>query len=140
MALRSWEQEKSQPWTLATAIYSRVIAIHRPGAVAASGGTNVATLVSRYSGGTIASETVLFTGLPASIQYKDRDIRPTSPIPGDIARPGGYNIYIPASAGIQPNGVTENDIVIAENGDRYQVEAAYPNVMGWKLHCRYLKA
>jgi hypothetical protein len=140
VTLRTWEQQKTEPWTLATAIYSRTIAIHRPGVIAAPGATNVATLVNTYSGETIAAETVLFTGIPASIQYKDRDLRPTSPLPADTTRPGGWNVYVPASAGITPGDVTENDLIIAENGDRYQVEAAYPNIMGWKFHCRFLKA
>lgn len=126
--------------TLASFIYSRTIAIHRPAVIAAPGSANVATLVSAYSGDTIASETVLFTGIAASIQYKDRDLRATAPLPADTTRPGGWNIYIPRAAGIDEGAITENDVVIDEVGRRYQVEAAYPHPLGWKLHCRFLKA
>jgi hypothetical protein len=121
-------------------LYSRVIDIHRADPVAVSGAANVATLEAPYSGVTSTSETVLYTGVAASIQYKDRDLRLTAPLPADTTRPGGWNIYIPNSAGIPASGITENDIVIDELGRRYQVEAAYPNPLGWKLHARFLKA
>jgi hypothetical protein len=126
--------------SIASFLYPRTIEIHRPGVVAAPGSANVATLVASYSGETIATETVLFTGIPASIQYKDRDLRPTSPLPADATRPGGWNIYIPLSAGIANGSVAENDIVVDEVGRRYQIEAAYNHPLGWKFHCRFLKA
>jgi hypothetical protein len=123
-------------------LYPRTIAVHRPGAVATPGSSNVATLVTGYSGETIAAETVIYSGLPASIQYKDRDIRPTSPLPADTSRPGGWHVYIPLSANVPNGGITENDVVVDDTVPprRYQVEAAYNNPLGWKLHCRYLKA
>ena len=120
-------------------LYSRLIDIHRAVPVAVSGAANVATLETPYSGTTVADETVIYAGIAASIQYDTRDMRLTAPLPADTARPGGWNIYIPGSAGIPASGITENDIVIDEIGRRYQVEAAYPNPLGWKLHCRYLK-
>lgn len=123
-------------------LYPRKIAIHRPGPIATPGIANVATLVSGYSGETIAAETVLYTGIPASIQYVARDMRGTAPLPADVQRPGGWSVYIPLSANISIGGINENDIVIDDTNPprRYQVEAAYNHPLGWKLHCRYLKA
>lgn len=123
-------------------LYPRTISIHRPAVLAAPGGTNVATLVSAYSGETIASETVVLSGLPASIQYNSGDTRGTAPLPADVQKPGGWNIYLPLSAGVPNGGITEDDVVVDDTipPRRYQVEAAYSHPMGWKLHCRYLKA
>lgn len=121
-------------------VYSRTISINHPNPVAAPGAVNVATLVTNYSGVTEANEAVLFSGIPASIQYKDRDLRPTAPLPADSMRPGGWNIYIPLSAGIVAGQINEDDIVVDDVGRRYQIEAAYPHILGWKLHCRFLKA
>lgn len=104
------------------------------------GGANGATLIDTYSGDTAASEGLLYSGVPAAIQYKDRDTRPTTPLPADTTRPGGWNIYLPLYAGLPPIGIMENDIIADDLGKRYQVEAADQSAIGFKLHCRFLKA
>lgn len=124
-------------------INPRIISIHRPGTIAAPGSTNVAVLVTPYSGQTIAAETSLYTGIKASIKYHSRGMRGTDPLPADVQRPGDWIVSIPLAANIPSGAICENDIVIDNTtpaARRYQVEAAYTHTIGWTLYCRFLKA
>ncbi|MGH6821933.1 MAG: hypothetical protein ACRECU_13985 [Methylocella sp.] len=121
-------------------IYSRTISIRRPNAIASPGSSAVSVLVDAYSGLTAADETAIYTGLPASVQWQAESGRPTPPLPGDTVRSGGWNIYLPKSVNIAPGAINENDIIVDDAGRRYQIDAAYPHNLGWKLRCRFLKA
>lgn len=121
-------------------IYSRTISIRRSNALIAVGSSNVSTLASSYSGLTVAAETTIYSGLPASIQWQTEAYRPTTNLPGDTTRSGGWNIYLPKSVNIVAGAINENDIVVDDVGRRYQVYEAYPHNLGWKLRCRFLKA
>lgn len=123
------------PWTTnAQNIYIRSVTLSRINSVA---GTTDVIGNAGYSGAElgvgIEGETILFTGLPASIQLgaAGRTNKGTE-LPGDaIARPV-WNIFIPATA-IAQYSVRDRDIIIDDEGYRYMVGANYWTQLGYQL-------
>lgn len=115
------------PWNNSSQkIYIRTVSISRLKTVA---GTTDAIGNVGYSGaeqGTgIAGETVLLTGLPASIQLgaAGRTNKGTE-LPGDaISRPV-WNVFIPATS-INMYNIRDRDIITDDEGYRYEVGANY---------------
>ncbi|OCJ12474.1 hypothetical protein A6U86_05480 [Rhizobium sp. AC27/96] len=114
-------------------MYPRTIAVTRP-----TGQTGVGNV--GYSGVLKSTETPVVSGIPANIQAKTTMARtyagslPAAP-PGPIV----WRVFIPLRA--VANGVIlDRDIITDDLGERYQVEAAYWNSMGWNIACIRLEA
>src|SRR5260370_38162524 len=86
---RPWEQSAPRPWETAQPLFARVISIRRP---------NKVTLVGAqpYSGLLPTAETVLFTGIAASIQFQPKRDRPLGGLPSDATTLAQRHIYVPA--------------------------------------------
>lgn len=114
-------------------LYPRTISIRRANAHAAIGAVG-------YGGVTEADETVVVSGLPASIQAKSGSARTRSgDLPAAAPGPVQWNIFLPKSAAA--NGtILDRDIVVDDLGERYMVDAAYWNSLGYQLKTIRLEA
>jgi hypothetical protein len=128
---------------MASLVYPRTIAVHR--AIPSAASTATVGLVG-YSGmttepatGDTQGETVLFTGIPASIQAAQTGRKKDSSLPSDAVYAPTWDIYIPPSA-LARGSVKDRDIVLDDEGIRYQVGQAYWEVLGYKLVCVRLEA
>lgn len=110
-------------------VYPRIITITRPGAQTGAGAVG-------YGGQLPASETVIASNIPASIQHK-RDLGKTAGLPGDAVRQSGWQIMF---TGVDAGAIKNRDIVIDEFGNRYQILAAYWNSLGWNCTAEMLEA
>lgn len=112
-------------------LYPRTISVRRQTAQAGVG-------VLPYSGTQAAQETVVASGLPASIQNRGQANSETN-LPSDPK--GGaprWRILIPRGA--SPLGqITERDVIVDDLGKRYLVIAAYWNSLGHNLHASLLE-
>lgn len=79
------------------------------------------------------------SGLPASVQFSRRAGQPDPGLPADVVSASGFNIFIPLAWSVLGQ-IDENDIVTDDLGKRYQVVAAYWNILGYNLSCTLLKA
>src|SRR5260370_4236896 len=98
---RPWEQSAPRPWETLQPLFDRVISIRRP---------NKVTLVGAqpYSGLLPTAETVLFTGIAASIQFQPKRDRPLGGLPSDATTMAQWHIYVPsgsmtAGPGVHPH-------------------------------------
>ena len=120
-------------------IYPRTISIYRPASPTNGGGGLQVGLVP-YQGLQPSDETAIASGISASIQAEALgNTRSTGDIPSDGAGPVKWTIYVPKTALILGD-VRDDDIVVDELGDRYQVSAAYWNILGYKIMTIRLKA
>jgi hypothetical protein len=124
-------------------IYPRTVQINRAIPAAA---TSAAVGVVGYSGmttqpapGTAQGEDVLFTRIPASIQAAQTGRKRDSALASDAVFAPTWNIIIPA-ASLAKGSVRDRDIVIDDEGYRYQVGQAYWNSLGYRLTCVRLEA
>ncbi len=128
---------------MGTFIYPRTISIRRPKTQSVASSGNAATL-KPYIGhmpGTVSpmGEDVIFSGLPASIQFTSPLSRAAgSRVPTDTHSTGAWNIFIPKKKAALGQ-IKNRDVVIDDLGNRYQVEAAYYNSLGYKLRVRMLE-
>jgi hypothetical protein len=127
-----------------TSLYPRVVEIHRFKSVA--GPTDNAIGGVGYSGAEQSTnpsdpqgETVLFTGVAASIQSGDTGRKKGKAIPTDVFYAPTWYIFIPAFA-LPQFSVRDRDVVVDEEGYRYEVGQAYWNLLGYKLSCVRLEA
>jgi len=89
-----------------------------------------------YGGAAPVSESIIASGLSASIQYERVGRENPSRLPTDTRR-STWLILIPlsdADFGL----ITENDIVLDDLGKRYQVYAADFQPLGYNLHAELL--
>lgn len=126
------------PWNTSQPIYPRTVAVHRQKTVA--GTTDIIGGVG-YSGAEqgvgIEGETVLLTGLPASIQVgaagrATKSAIAGSGLPGDAVIRPIWNIFIPASA-ITQYSIRDRDIITDDEGYRYEVATNYWTELGYQL-------
>jgi hypothetical protein len=108
---------------VASFIYNRTVAVHRPlpAQTAGDGG---------YAGLQATAETVIATGVPASIQTASRGGTGfgIGHVPSDAGRVQ-YRIHIPFWA--QPAAeIAVRDIVVDDLGRRFQVSAPQPDSLG----------
>src|ERR1700747_1236246 len=123
-------------------IYSRTIDVHRPKTQAVAGSANVATLVG-YTGTTIdttslTGETIIYSQIPASIQFKSPLTRGSATLPTDTHAPGEWDVFIPASYAAKGT-IINRDVLIDDLSNRYQVEDAYWTAFGYNLRARLLE-
>jgi hypothetical protein len=117
-------------------IYPRTIAVHRAKTVA---GTTDAVGLTGYSGAESTTdpanpqgEVVLATGIPASIQIGQAGRKKDSALPQDIVFAPTWKIFVPLSA-LAKGVVRDRDIVVDDEGYRYEVAQAYWNILGYQL-------
>lgn len=105
-------------------LYPRTIAVHRPAAQSAAGAQS-------YGGQTLGSETVVVTGIAASIQLKREGKDNPVGLPGDASVPT-HQCFIPLGA-LANGTVRGRDIVIDDLARRYQVIDPYWDSLGYRL-------
>lgn len=114
-------------------IYARTISIRRPVQHSEIGGASYSALGQ-------SDETTILTGLAASIQAKSAPLKsPATDLPTAPPGPVQWIIFLPKAAS-SLGQIHERDIVVDEVGDRYHVEAAYWNILGYQLKCVKLDA
>jgi hypothetical protein len=122
--------------TAGQTLYFRTVAVHRMKTVAAGPSDNIGSV--GYSGaeqGTVSveGETILFIGLPATIQLGavGRTTK-SGELPADAVSKPIWNILIPATA-ISIYSIRDRDIIIDDEGYRYEVAANYWTAAGYQL-------
>lgn len=101
-------------------IYPRKISISRPQVKAGVG-------VLSYGGLLPSNETIIASGIAASIQLKKEGGRPESALPSDASRKAYWTIYFRAALGT----AQKHDIITDDLGIRYQITGNYWNSMGY---------
>ena len=124
-------------------IYPRKIEVRR--AKANAGATDAIGLLG-YSGEEATTdpvnpqgEVVLFKDIPASVQASNAGRKKDSGLPQDITYAPSWNIFGPSWA-LSKDVVRDRDIVIDDQGYRYEVAQAYWNILGYKLICVRMEA
>lgn len=127
-------------------LYPRTIAVHRAKTPAAASAGQIGLV--GYSGMTESpnsldaagqGETVLFTGISASIQATQQGRKKDSSLPSDAVWSPTWVIYIPLAA-LAKGSVRDRDIIVDDENYRYEVGQAYWNILGYKLTCIRLEA
>lgn len=117
-------------------LFPRTILIHRPHAP-----SNPAAWLGKqpYQGARADTETEIARDVPASIQYAGAGKGSGAGLNTDAKSLADWRILTPKGA--LPKGhVSERDIVIDDEGKRYQVLGAYWTPMGWNMRCTLLQA
>jgi hypothetical protein len=84
-----------------------------------------------YGGHTTATETQIAANIPASVQARREGGTAPNGLPGDGTKPTWY-VFIPRSK--LAKGTVENrDIMIDDEGERYQVIQPYWDSLGYRL-------
>lgn len=133
----------SAPWNAVQSAYPRTVSIRRLKTVAA--GVSDAVGAVGYSGaeqGTTSpeGETILLSGLIASIQLGSAG-RTTMNVglPGNAVQKPVWKVFIPSSA-ISQYSVRDRDIILDDEGYRYEVSANYWTAAGYELSTVRLEA
>lgn len=143
MTCLPWIQNvNNAPWnTSSQPVYGRTVDIHRQKTVA--GVTDSIGNVG-YSGAeqgvAVEGEVVLFTALPASIQLGSAGRATTNVgLPGNAVQKPVWKIYIPAGS-IAQHAVRDRDIIIDDEGYRYEVSANLWTAAGYEVSTIRLEA
>jgi hypothetical protein len=112
-------------------VYPRTIEVRRPNAKSGEGALS-------YGGQTQSAETVLATGIMASIQLRREGQRNTTGLPGDGTRPN-WDVFTPRTV-LADGLVQDRDIVVDDLGRRFQVLGDYIDSMGGKFRVERLEA
>lgn len=117
-------------------MYPRTISVRRPRANAAMPGIPTGLPVAGladYGGVLPEQETVILTGLPASIQQKATAGGQGAALPSGARANTTWRVFIPLRALPNRDAVETRDIVVDDQGRRFQVTAAYWNSLGYNL-------
>jgi len=127
-------------------LYPRIVSINR---MKTTGGATSANIgLVGYSGAEqstdpsdLQGETVLYSGLAASIQATSTGRKVDGALPADaVVKPSWY-IFLAANMSSPPiNAIRDRDIVYDDQGYRYEVGQAEFNVTGWRLATIRLEA
>ena len=121
-------------WNSSQPVFPRKVEVHRMKTVA---GTTDIIGDGGYSGAEQGSgpegESVLYTGLSASIQVgaAGRTTK-AGELPADAVTKPIWNIFIPASVASQYQ-IRDRDIIVDDEGYRYQVSTNYWTGLGYQL-------
>jgi hypothetical protein len=125
-------------------IYPRTIEIRRVETNAGPADTVIG--LAGYSGAEAttsptnpADEAVLFTGIPASIQAGQTGRKKDSALPQDAVFAPTWHIFTPKDA-LAKDAVRDRDMIIDDQGYRYEVGQNYWNILGYKLICIRMEA
>jgi len=110
-------------------LFPQTITISRP-----AGQTQVGAV--GYGGEIPGTETVVLSGVPASIQAKKEIGLPLSELPAAAARRTFWNVLFRAPLGT----LKDRDIITDDQGVRYQVTAAYWTPLGYSALCERLES
>lgn len=111
-------------------LYPRSISVLRPTAQAGVGALG-------YGGLTASAESTVLYKFSASIQLQQERGKPEAGLPSDpVGALTGWNIFI---RGAKLGQIKDNDIIVDDLGERYQVVGNYWNSLGYKLSCNKLK-
>jgi hypothetical protein len=106
-------------------IYPRVVAISRPNAKAPTQVGDVGYSAERGP----VDETVVATGLPASIQLDRSGQRNPEGLPTDAPSDPVWKLFIPKSAAALGT-IRSSDVCTDDMGQRYVIQAPYWNSLG----------
>lgn len=128
---------------MAQTLYPRTVSVNRAETVAA-GNPNIGLL--GYSGlaqgvgtGTLG-EIVVLTGVSCSIQAQGMGrVKGQGLLPGDAPGPGQWHVFIPFT-GAAKASINDRDVLVDDEGIRYQVSQAHWDSLGYKLICIRLEA
>ncbi|GGH14813.1 hypothetical protein GCM10007036_14370 [Alsobacter metallidurans] len=110
-------------------IYPRTISVRRPSAPSGRGAVG-------YQGLQASDESVIASGLAASIQESGTASRTDAGLPADAFSSTIWRIFIPQL----PDGQLRNrDIIVDDQGRRFQVVAAYWNSLGYNARCHIME-
>lgn len=115
-------------------LYPRFVSIHRPNNTAPLAGD------AGYLGVSRAAETIIVEGLAASIQPLADLSAPLAHVPADTIGRTSWRIYVRRAPGQQLPEIYARDIVVDDHGERYQVTAAYHEMLGYQLRVERLIA
>lgn len=101
-------------------IYPRTISVYRAGAVASQG-------LQTYND--VNPLTLIASGLPATIDLKKEVGSQPAGLPGDTSRRTYWNINFKGALGL----VLDNDVIVDDLGQRYQVTGAYWTMLGYQV-------
>lgn len=125
-------------------VYPRTVEVHRNKTNAGAADTTIG--LTGYSGAEAstsvsdpAGEVVLFTKIPASIQAGPTGRKKDSALPQDVVFMPTWFIYGPQGA-LAKGTVRDRDIIVDDEGYRYEVGQAYWNRLGYKMICIRLEA
>jgi hypothetical protein len=113
-------------------LYPRTIQVRRPAAQAGVG------FQTTYSGLARDQETVVASGVKASIQARREGQHGAVGLPADATKPTWY-VFIPKRA-LANGAVRDRDIIEDDLGLRYQVIAPYWDSLGYRLSTELLEA
>lgn len=82
-----------------------------------------------YGGDTVANETVLMTGWPASVLQGTKGEKGETDLPGDVRNPW-WAVLLPYSAGIT---LRTGDVIADDLNRRYIISSAELTDLGWRL-------
>jgi hypothetical protein len=119
---------------LASFIYPRTVSVYREA-------TELSVGESGYLGHSRSIENLIFSTIPASVQCPSIGARRIGDgvLPDDAAGPIRWNIYLPANA-VPKGSIIARDIIVDDEGNRYQVAGAYWTLLGWKVQTTRLEA
>ena len=109
-------------------MYPRTVSVSRPNATPAGQLGDVGYSAQRGP----VDETVIATGLAASIQFDRQGQRNPTGLPSDAAYKPIWKVFIPASAAAL-GSIQSADVITDDLGVRYQVVAPYWNSLGYRL-------
>jgi hypothetical protein len=93
------------------------------------------TGINGYGGNTVAGETTLLAGWPASVLKAPYGTRPEVNLPGDTIEPKWF-LLLPSLVSTLGVTVVVRDIITDDLSRRYVVEAAEITELGWRIVCR----
>ena len=117
-------------------VYPRTVDIHRSETVA-GGSPNIGLVgysgMAQGAGTGTMGETVIATGIPCTIQAKGMGrVKGQGLLPADAPGPGQWAIYMPENA-ITKGTIKDRDILVDDEGVRYQISMAAWAPLGYQL-------
>lgn len=118
-------------------IFNRTISVMRPDGEAPPSGVTTVQL-GGYSGVTAAAETEIYFDLPASIQPRSSVRQHVNSLPSDQRSPYVWSFYLKNGA-VPVGGIKNRDIIVDDQGERYQVEASQWTLLGCHIRALMLE-
>ena len=108
---------------------NRTLTVNRPQQQAATG-------LNGYGGDTLAGETAIMTGWPASVLMTRRGSPGETKLPSDTRDPWML-VLLPSFSGVN---ILSRDLLADDFGNRYVVSAAELTPLGWRLEAQQVMA
>lgn len=77
----------------------------------------------------LTNETLIYSGIPADIQYKTITQKPLEGLPGDALSGSYYEIFFTVPRGT----ILLRDIITDQNGIRYAITSPYWTIFGYQV-------